>query len=60
MTKHLMSFAGVAVVLSGGERQAVSDTTHAVVREAGDLDVRMYGGAWTRALCRSWWTVTGP
>ncbi len=44
MTKHLMSFASVAVVLSGGERQAVSDTAHAVVQEAGNLGVRMLGG----------------
>ena len=44
MTKYLISFPSSALVLSGEELQAVSDTSHAMVQEAKDAGVWVFGG----------------
>ena len=44
MTKYLISFPSGAMVLPDGELQAVSDAAHAVVQEAKDAGVWVFGG----------------
>lgn len=44
MTKYLVSFPSDALVLSGEDLQAVSDASHAVVEEAKDAGVWVFGG----------------
>ena len=44
MTKYLISFPSAAMVIPDGEMQAVSDAAHAVVREAKDAGVWVFGG----------------
>jgi hypothetical protein len=44
MTKYLISFPGAAMVLADGELQAVADAAHAVVREAKEAGVWVFGG----------------
>lgn len=44
MTKYLISFPSAAMVLAEGELQAVSDASHAVVQEAKDAGVWVFGG----------------
>ncbi|MDO2381080.1 YciI family protein [Rhodococcus ruber] len=44
MTKYLISFPSGAMVVPEGEMQAVSDAAHAVVEEAKDAGVWVFGG----------------
>lgn len=44
MTKYLISFPSEAMVLSPEDFQAVSDASHAVVQEAKDAGVWVFGG----------------
>ena len=44
MTKYLISFPSEAMVFPEGELQAVSDAAHAVVQEAKDAGVWVFGG----------------
>ena len=44
MTKYLISFPSAAMVLPDGDLQAVSDASHAVVHEAKDAGVWVFGG----------------
>ncbi|MEU6740540.1 YciI family protein [Streptosporangium sandarakinum] len=44
MTKYLISFPRGAVGFPDEDLQAVSDASHAVVREAKDAGVRVFGG----------------
>jgi len=44
MTKYLISFPSAAIVLPDGDLQAVSDASHAVVQEAKDAGVWVFGG----------------
>ncbi|MFC8846955.1 MULTISPECIES: YciI family protein [unclassified Micromonospora] len=44
MTKYLISFPSDAMVLPDGDLQAVSDASHAVVQEARDAGVWVFGG----------------
>jgi hypothetical protein len=44
MTKYLISFPSSAMVIPDGEWQAVSDDSHAVVQEARDAGVWVFGG----------------
>ncbi|WP_027501758.1 YciI family protein [Rhodococcus sp. UNC363MFTsu5.1] len=44
MTKYLISFPSGAMVLSDEELQAASDASHAVVEEAKDAGVWVFGG----------------
>jgi len=44
MTKYLISFPSAAMVLPDGDLQAVSDASHAVVQEAKDAGVWVFGG----------------
>jgi hypothetical protein len=44
VTKYLISFSSAAMVVSVEELQAVSDAAHAVVQEAKDAGVRVFGG----------------
>ncbi|MGQ2914569.1 transcription initiation protein [Microbacterium aurantiacum] len=44
MTKYLISFPSSAMVVSDAELPAVSDAAHAVVREAKDAGVWVFGG----------------
>lgn len=44
MTKYLISFPSAAMVIPEGELQAVADAAHAVVREAKDAGVWVFGG----------------
>ena len=44
MTKYLISFPSSAMVLPPEELQAVSDASHAVVQEAKDAGVWVFGG----------------
>lgn len=44
MTKYLISFPSPAMVIPEGEWQAVSDTSHAVIQEAKDAGVYVFGG----------------
>ena len=44
MTKYLISFPAAAMVIPEGEFQAVVDASHAVVQEAKDAGVYVFGG----------------
>lgn len=44
MTKYLISFPSHAMVVPGGEWQAVADAAHAVIREAQASGVYVFGG----------------
>ncbi|MET1085558.1 MAG: YciI family protein [Arthrobacter sp.] len=44
MTKYLISFPSAAMVVPEEEMQAVSDASHAVVQEAKDAGVWVFGG----------------
>ncbi|GAA2015240.1 YciI family protein [Microbacterium ulmi] len=44
MTKYLISFPSGAMVIPEGDFQAVVDASHAVVREAKDAGVWVFGG----------------
>lgn len=44
MTKYLISFPSAAMVLAEEDLQAVSDAAHAVVEEAKDAGVWVFGG----------------
>ena len=44
MTKYLISFPSAAMVLSAEELEAVSDASHAVVQQAKDAGVWVFGG----------------
>ena len=44
MTKYLISFPSAAMVIPDREMQAVSDAAHAVVQEAKDAGVWVFGG----------------
>ncbi|SEK85403.1 YciI family protein [Rhodococcus maanshanensis] len=44
MTKYLISFPSGAMVLSDEDLQAASDASHAVVEEAKDAGVWVFGG----------------
>lgn len=44
MTKYLISFPSSAMVLAEEDFQAVSDASHAVVQEAKDAGVWVFGG----------------
>ena len=44
MTKYLISFPSAAMVFPEEELQAVSDASHAVVQEAKDAGVWVFGG----------------
>lgn len=44
MTKYLISFPSAAMVVPEEEMQAVSDASHAVVQEARDAGVWVFGG----------------
>ena len=44
MTKYLISFPSAAMVLPDGDLQAFSDASHAVVQEAKDAGVWVFGG----------------
>ena len=44
MTKYLVSLTGAAMVIPGEDLQAVSDAAHAVVQEAKDAGVWVFGG----------------
>ena len=44
MTKYLVSFPSAAMVVPDEELQAVSDAAHAVVQEAKDAGVWVFGG----------------
>jgi len=44
MTKYLISFPSAAMVVPDEELQAVSDASHAVVQEAKDAGVWVFGG----------------
>ena len=44
MTKYLISFPSAAMVVPDEEMQAVSDASHAVVQEAKDAGVWVFGG----------------
>lgn len=44
MTKYLISFPSSAMVIPEGEFQAVVDASHAVVHEAKDAGVWVFGG----------------
>lgn len=44
MTKYLISFPSAAMDLPADELQAVADAAHAVVREAKDAGVWVFGG----------------
>ncbi|QSE91501.1 transcription initiation protein [Rhodococcus pseudokoreensis] len=44
MTKYLISFPSGAMVVPDGDLQAVSDASHAVVQEAKDAGVWVFGG----------------
>ena len=44
MTKYLISFPSAAMVFPEGDLQAVSDAAHAVVQEAKDAGVWVFGG----------------
>ena len=44
MTKYLISFPSAAMVVSEEELPAVSDAAHAVVQEAKDAGVWVFGG----------------
>ncbi|MFE7417874.1 YciI family protein [Rhodococcus sp. NPDC057529] len=44
MTKYLISFPSAAMVVPDGDLQAVSDASHAVVQEAKDAGVWVFGG----------------
>src|SRR5664279_6149916 len=44
MTKYLVSLTGAAMVFPGEDLQAVSDAAHAVVQEAKDAGVWVFGG----------------
>ncbi|MEE2037645.1 YciI family protein [Nocardiopsis sp. CT-R113] len=45
MTKYLISFPSGAMVLSDEDLQAASDASHAVVEEAKEAGVWVFGGA---------------
>lgn len=44
MTKYLISFPSAAMVIPDGELTAVVDASHAVVQEARDAGVWVFGG----------------
>ena len=44
MTKYLISFPSRAMVIPDGEWQAVADAAHAVIREAQEAGVYVFGG----------------
>lgn len=44
MTKYLISFPSGAMVVSAEELQAVADASHAVVQQAKDAGVWVFGG----------------
>jgi hypothetical protein len=44
MTKYLISFPSCAMVIPDGEWQAVADAAHAVIREAQEAGVYVFGG----------------
>ena len=44
MTKYLISFPSAAMIVPDGELQAISDAAHAVVQEAKDAGVWVFGG----------------
>ncbi|HEU4665586.1 MAG TPA: transcription initiation protein [Dokdonella sp.] len=44
MTKYLISFPSRAMVVPDGEFQAVADAAHAVIQEAKDAGVYVFGG----------------
>lgn len=50
MTKYLISFPSAAMVLEEGELQAVEDAAHAVVQEAKDAGVWVFGGGIDESL----------
>jgi len=60
MTKYLISFTSAAMVLPDEELQAVSDASHAVVEEAKDAGVWVFGGGIDESIRRSWSLATGP
>lgn len=44
MTKFLISFPGEAMMIPDGEFQAVADAAHAVIEEAKEAGVYVFGG----------------
>jgi hypothetical protein len=44
MTKYLISFPGAAMDIPNGEWAAVGEASHAVIREAKDAGVYVFGG----------------
>lgn len=44
MTKYLISFPAAAMVVAAEEMTAVSEESHAVIREAKDAGVYVFGG----------------
>ena len=50
MTKYLISFPGSAMDISDDDAAAVSDAAHAVIREAKDAGVYVFGGGINAAV----------
>jgi len=48
MTKYLISFPGSAIDISDEDMAAVGEAAHAVIREAKDAGVYVFGGAPSR------------
>ena len=53
MTEYLVSFPSGAMVFTEEDLQAVSDASHAIVQEAKDVGVWVFGAASMRAFL-SW------
>ena len=50
MTKYLISFPSAAMVVPDGELAAVADAAHAVIEEAKDAGVYVFGGGIDEAV----------
>ena len=50
MTKYLISFPSAAMVVPEGELPAVADAAHAVIEEAKDAGVYVFGGGIDEAV----------
>ena len=50
MTKYLISFPSAAMVVPDGELAAVADAAHAVIEEAKDARVYVFGGGIDEAV----------
>ena len=60
MTRYLISFPSSAMDhIPAKEFPAVGEAAHAVVREAMDAGVLVFGGGLAETWVQSWWPVTG-